>query len=350
MRPYAGFVEYPSVEVDSAEIVASVLNGKAPGLTVRTAGSTGTPRHVRIGSKALEASATAGLERLGGPGSWLLALPHDRIAGINVWARAHVGGKEVVVMEPGPFQPERFIPYAQTTLRLPGRHYVSLVPTQVRRLVKNPDACALLDEFDAVLVGGAALDSEDRRLNVVESYGMTETTGGCVFDGVPLDGVDVAVDSHGLIFIGGDTLADGYVDGKNDRFTTLRNRRYFATKDVGALAPDLTIVGRADTVIITGGINVYPEKVAGALRALEYITEACVVPIPDVEWGHTVAAVVVTTHAVPPSLEEVRHDLAHTLEPHERPRHIAWVERLPMLESGKIDHEAAVAIATGAGG
>ena len=189
----------------------------AGGVFVATSGSTGRPRVVVLRPAALRASAAATAARLGGPGHWLLALPADHVAGVQVVVRALLAGAPPGVQElRGGFRPAGF---AAATARLgPGRRYTSLVPTQLLRLLDAGGAAldALLG-YDAVLVGGAALDAglraraEAAGARVVATYGMTETAGGCVYDGVPLDGVRIRLDGagaeEGRIAVGGPMLA-----------------------------------------------------------------------------------------------------------------------------------------------
>src|SRR5690554_3869144 len=146
-------MEYARLVNGGQEAVAAALAGRAPGIAARTSGSTGQPREVLLSSRAMRASALTTVERLGGPGHWLLALPADRIAGAMVIARANLGGRELVELGREPFTPQAFATAAD---HLPtGRRYVSLVPTQVRRLLQDAAGAAALARFDAVLVGGA---------------------------------------------------------------------------------------------------------------------------------------------------------------------------------------------------
>src|SRR5690554_3522727 len=210
--------------------VLAALAGDAPGIAARTSGSTGEPREVLVSSAAIRTSAITTLEHLGGAGHWLLALPTDRIAGAMVVARAHVGSTETVRLDHEPFTAHTF---AAATNRLPsGRRYVSLVPTQVRRLVSDPAGAAALATYDAVLVGGAA-PGMNLPANAIETYGMTETSGGCVYNGAPLSGVDVRVGADGRIELAGPMVADGYADGDNSAFVTHAGKRWFRTSDVG---------------------------------------------------------------------------------------------------------------------
>jgi O-succinylbenzoic acid--CoA ligase len=188
------------------------------GVLVATSGSTGAPRLVALPVAALQASATATATRLGGPARWLLALPAEHVAGVQVIVRALLAGAAPVLQDlRGGFRPDGFA--AATAALGPGRRCTSLVPTQLLRLLDAGGAALdALRGYAAVLVGGAALDpglrarAEAAGVRVVTTYGMTETAGGCVYDGVPLDGVRVRLDAPeddvtGRIALGGPTLA-----------------------------------------------------------------------------------------------------------------------------------------------
>ena len=190
-------------------------------VVIATSGSTGEPKLVALSGAALRASARATEARLGGPGRWLLALPAEHVAGIQVIVRALLAGAPPVVMDLRTgFRPDAFA--AATAALGPGRRYTSLVPTQLRRILDAEGAVAALRSYAAVLVGGAALDPATREralaagVRVVTTYGMSETAGGCVYDGVPLDGVTVELDEDGRILLGGPTLASGYLRADGD--------------------------------------------------------------------------------------------------------------------------------------
>ena len=330
-------MEHARLVNDGLTAVTAALDGLAPGIAARTSGSTGQPREVLISSAAIVASANATLERLGGPGSWLLALPTDRIAGAMVCARALVAGADSVPMGRGPFTPQAF---AAATDRLPaGRRYVSLVPTQVRRLLADPTGAAALASFDAVLVGGAA-PGMDLPANAIETYGMTETSGGCVYNGVPLAGVDVRTAPDGRIELAGPMLADGYADGDNSAFVTDNGKRWFSTTDVGVLeGQGLTVHGRSDDVIITGGHNVHPASVEHALLQHPTIADAVVTSVPDAEWGERVTALVVAATGASPDLAQLRAEM--DVPRHALPRTMLTVRQVPRTDAGKIDRDAA---------
>ena len=324
-----------------ADAATAAVDGAIDGIIATTSGSTGEPRDVLIRADAVVAGARAALERLGGPGHWLLAVPDDRIAGAMVAARARAGEGILTRMGPGSFTPQGF---AQAVATMPpGRRYVSLVPTQVRRLLAHPAGADALASFDAVLVGGAAPGGE-LPSNAVETYGMTETCGGCVYDGVPLTGVSVSVAHDGRIALAGPMLADGYGDGPDPAFAEEGGTRWFATSDLGTWdGARLTVHGRADDVIISGGANVHPAAVERALLAQPGVADAVVVGVPDPEWGEAVVALVAPapTTTLDPHALRARLDV----DRHARPRIVLPVDAMPHTPAGKIDRSAARAIA-----
>jgi O-succinylbenzoic acid--CoA ligase len=268
-------------------------------LVIATSGSTGLPKYVVLSAMALQASGLATVERLGGPARWLLAIPAEHVAGAQVVVRSLLAGAAPIVQDlRDGFRPDDF---ATATAQLAeGRRYTSLVPTQLARLLDAGGAALdALRSFAAVLVGGAALDPwlHARALaagaRVVTTYGMSETAGGCVYDGVPLQGVRVDVDETGRIRLGGPTLADGYLGNPADTAAAFGDG-WFRTGDLGRWRGGrLEVLGRADDMIITGGENVAPAAVERVLAAQAGVRAACVVGLPDVEWGQVVAAAVV---------------------------------------------------------
>jgi O-succinylbenzoic acid--CoA ligase len=332
-------------------------------LVLPTSGSTGTPKLVALGAAAIRASAAASAERLGGRGHWLLALPTDHIAGLNVVCRALLAGGPPTVMAPGPFTAEGF---AAAAARLPpGPRFASLVPTQLRRLIGGAgdgiggaaDGIGVLRRFDAVLVGGAALDAGLRRraeaagVRVVATYGAAETGGGCVYDGRPLGGVRVTLAAGGRIEVAGPTLATGYArqpgGAAGTGFFERDQARWFATSDLGRWAPDgrLEVIGRVDDAITSGGLTVSPQAVEAVLRGLPGVVDALVVGLEEPTWGQVVTALVVPDAAGPPSLGGLRRAVGRALDQAHAPRRLALVEALPTLAPGKPDRAAAAALA-----
>ncbi len=330
-------------------------------LVIATSGSTGAPKGVLLNAGALAASATATETRLGGPGSWLLALPAWSIAGMQVLLRAAAAGTEPVVLNAAEsFTAARFLAAASA---VPGpRRYVSLVPTQLRRVLADPEASAAAAElFDAVLVGGsatpAALLAQARQtgIPVVTTYGMTETCGGCVYDGRPLDGVtariaDTASDAEapaGALVLSGPMVARGYRG--QPRHPAFAIPGSFVTADSGQVrgsgaATVVTVTGRLDDIIVTGGVKVAPAVVEAALLDLPGMRAAVVVGAPDPEWGQAVTAVVAADR--PWDVAAVRAALAQLPASH-RPRRVLPVDAIPMLPSGKPDRVTARRLAGG---
>jgi O-succinylbenzoic acid--CoA ligase len=315
-------------------------------VVVRTSGSTGAPKDVVLSAPALTASAQATLARLGAtaadPGRWLLALPVTAVAGLQVLVRSLVGGTEPVLGAGD-------LVTAVDTMG-PGRAFTALVPTQLHRLDRTGQL-AVLARFDTVLLGGAPADPDllDRAgsagVRVVTTYGMSETCGGCVYDGVPLDGVEVRVGADGRVLVAGPVLFDGYADDPAATAAVLSDG-WFRTEDLGRIDDEgrLEVVGRADDVVLTGGVSVHLGAVERALRSHPDVLDAVVVATGDDEWGSRVVAVVVPG-ASTPSLAQLRDHVAAVLPRSWAPRSLHVVQTLPLLPGGKVDRLAARALA-----
>ncbi|APA99455.1 o-succinylbenzoate--CoA ligase [Nocardia seriolae] len=310
-----------------------------------TSGSSGVPKRTLLSRSALLASARATSERLGGPGDWLLCLPAGFVAGFQVISRAVLGGTRVSALREGRFDPAGFAAAARA---LPaGRRYTSLVPTQIARLLADAESRDALAGFDRVLIGGARLDeATDRRLRAVTAavitYGMTETCGGCVYDGVPLRGVRVRIVDE-LIHIGGDVVADGYLDPPADQpFYTEDGTRWYRTADRGLLSADVLVpTGRIDDLINTGGVKVSAIAIEQALSEFSDIQAAVVMGVPDPEWGELVGAYVVPRQGVPmPDPELLRDRVRQRLGRAAVPKRFVLGTEVPLLPNSKIDRRA----------
>lgn len=295
---------------------------------------------------ALAASATATHDRLGGPGRWLLALPAHHIAGIQVVVRSLLAGAAPVELDVATGFDVAQLPAAVAALG-PGRRYTSLVATQLAKALQDPAPTAALAELDAVLLGGGPapqpiLDAAAQAgVRVVRTYGMSETAGGCVYDGVPLSGVGVRIGDDGRVAIGGPTLARGYRNPVDpDPFA---EPGWFRTDDVGALDTSgrLTILGRADDAISTGGLTVLPGPVEAVLVTHPAVADCAVFGVADDRLGQRVAAaVVVVAGASPPTLEALRAHVAESLDVTAAPRELHFVTALPRRGIGKLDRKA----------
>ena len=323
-------------------------------LVVTTSGTTGAPKGAMLTAAALTASASATHERLGGPGSWLLALPPYHIAGLQVLVRSVLAGSvpvELDVTSASRGFDISELPGAVDRLGS-GRRYTSLVATQLAKALTDPAAAAALAELDAVLIGGGPaprpiLDAAAAAgIAVVRTYGMSETAGGCVYDGVPLDGVQLRVLSDGRIAIGGATLAKGYRNPVvPDPFA---EPGWFHTDDLGALdysggSGVLTVLGRADDAISTGGLTVLPQPVEAALCTHPAVSDCAVFGLDDDRLGQrVVAAVVLADGCPPPTLDTLRAVVVQTLDATAAPRELHVVDALPRRGIGKVDRAALV--------
>lgn len=308
-------------------------------LVVGTSGSTGTPKRTALTAQALAASATATENFFNAnpdaASQWLLALPAHYIAGVQVLARSVLAGTTPViarsVIEPVHFTPEVFLQAVEQMDS--ARRFISLVPTQLHKLLESADANPslgaeiheALGSFTGILLGGAPASADllaasaALGLNTVTTYGSAETAGGCVYSGSVLPGVRVELVPEedmpavpdtagkpaqvGRIWISGAHLASGYI-GDTARtaehfFTAADGTRWYRTDDYGLLsahAPGeprvLRVLGRSDDVLISGGVKISTRAVATVLEEHPAVREACVVGLPDARWGTAIAAAV----------------------------------------------------------
>jgi o-succinylbenzoate---CoA ligase len=318
---------------------------------IGTSGSTGAPKGVELSASALLHSARASLARVDArPGQrWLCCLPATHIAGVQVLIRSLVSGTEPVLATRADAE----------TVAGSGCAHVSLVPVQLQRLLadqsRQSDISTPFAGFASVLLGGAAApqrlldEARAAGVPVVTTYGMTETCGGCVYDGWPLDGVIVgaggvgpgrtsAGPASGRIWVRGPVLFSRYRGGVAG--TGVVQDGWFRTGDLGQVdaAGRLTVRGRADDVINTGGHKVIPGEVAAVLGTCPGVQDVAVVGQPDAEWGERVIAVVVPAdRADPPTLELLRLHVRQRLPRYASPSRVVIVDAVPMLPSGKHD-------------
>ena len=309
-------------------------------VVVSTSGTTGAPKGAMLTASALTASAEATHRRLGGPGRWLLALPAYHVAGLQVLVRSVVADTTPVAVSAGFDGAE--LASAVASLGS-GRRYASLVAAQLDKALRDPAATTALASLDAVLIGGGPMPAgvaeraSAAGISVVRTYGMSETAGGCVYDGVPLDGVRVRIDD-GQVVLGGATLAKGYRNPvQPDPFA---EPGWFRTDDIGAVDDSgvLRVLGRVDDAISTGGLTVLPQLVEAALATHPAVADCAVFGVADERLGQrVVAAVVVATGCAAPTLAELRAHVASTLPSTAAPREVHLVDELPRRGIGKVD-------------
>jgi O-succinylbenzoic acid--CoA ligase len=309
-------------------------------VVVSTSGTTGVPKGALLSAAALTASAEATHRRLGGPGRWLLALPAHHVAGLQVLVRSVVAGTIPVAVSTSHDADE--LASAVRSLGS-GRRYASLVAAQLDKALLNSDATGALASLDAVLIGGGPMPAEVAKkasaagVSVVRTYGMSETAGGCVYDGVALDGVRVRIDD-GRVVLGGATLAKGYRSPvEPDPFA---EPGWFRTDDLGAVDDSgvLTVLGRVDDAISTGGLTVLPQLVEAALATHPAVADCAVFGVPDDRLGQrVVAAMVVTAGCQPPTIAQLRAHVMQSLDPTAAPREVHVVDELPRRGIGKVD-------------
>ncbi len=291
-------------------------------LVIATSGTTGAAKGVVLTHAAVAASAHATSQRLGvdpGRHRWLACLPLNHVGGLGVVTRSLLTGAPVTMLP-------RFDPDAVRAASGPNV-LVSLVSTALARVGA--------EHFRTVVLGGSAPPGRVAA-NVVTTYGLTETGSGVVYDGVPLAGVEVAIDAATReILLRGPMLLRAYRDGSRP----LDADGWLATGDAGALdaGGKLSVDGRLSDLIITGGENVWPAPVEAALRAHPSIAAVAVAGRPDAEWGQRVVAwVVPADRATPPALDELRRWVAEHVAPFAAPRQLVLVDELPLTTIGKV--------------
>jgi len=449
--PIAPHEDTREVAANLARRIPARASGRSVGvdMVLRTSGSTtGTGKLVGVSMDALVASARATHKRLGGPGIWVLALPAYHAAGVQVLVRAAVAGTHVFnAYKEGGFDPQHLAQVidaacvaaadcdagssfdgdavsscaggvggeAEGALAADdsGRAcpvYTSLVPTQLRRALDDEQLRGALVRLDAVLIGGAAADAQlleqakAAGIRVVTTYGMSETCGGCVYDGQPLPGVSMDVDqATGAIWLSGPMLATGYLGDEeltrrcfvsrpqagvgasgvggtasaaesaeagaggasteagatrpgaetwpgagSDAGAGEPARRWFITSDRGHIVDGrLQVLGRLDDVIISGGIKVEPGPIEALLALNPLVSECAVVGLPDLQWGQVVTAVVVPA-SMPglgrvdegAILAQIRVYLEQKLSGAQCPKQVLLADALPYKGIGKVDRRA----------
>ncbi|MDA8440725.1 MAG: AMP-binding protein [Propionibacterium sp.] len=336
-RALAGDLVLAPVDPASAAPTLRMLRPDEPvtepdaALIVATSGSTGTPKGVVLSRRALVAAAESA-QRVTGPLAWTLALPPHYVAGAMVVVRSTVAGTPMSVVSSD--LSDLVAP------DLPSA--ISIVPTQLHRALASERITAALRAHDLVLLGGAApppglIDRAARAgVRVVTTYGMSETCGGCVWDGRPLPGVEVELGASGRISLHGDMAFSGYRLRPDLTADTLVDDRTVLTRDRGEWSDGLLhLLGRLDDVVISGGVNV---DLSALERAASRLTghPVAAIGVPDDEWGTRV----VLASTDPRDLDAWRDDLRGHLLAAALPRQLLRPAALPRTSSGKIDRRA----------
>lgn len=326
------------------------VEGIHGGVIVTTSGSSGKPKAVVLSSDSLRAAAASARERFDALGlgriTWTNALPDQYVAGLMVHVRALLEGTKVRVAGP---RLDGLEPDPATA------NAISIVPTQLFRAMEESAVLERLARYDVVLLGGASVDpgllerARGQGLRLITTYGMSETCGGCVWDGEPLPGVDVELDDDGRIHLGGEMVFSGY-RGRPDLTEEVLVEGRVRTQDRGAWLAGaeprrLRVLGRMDDVVVSGAVNVDLAAVQRAVDALEgsAVCPGVVVALPDAEWGQRVT-LVVTEHAH--DLDWYQERLRADLSGAALPRRLERLDVLPLTTSGKIDRRAIVAALT----
>ena len=291
-------------------------------LVMATSGTTGRAKGAVLTHAAVAASAHATSSRLQVDPSrhrWLACLPLNHVGGLSVITRSMITGTPFDVLP-------RFD--ASDVLARSGPDVlVSLVATALRQVAP--------DRFRTVVLGGST-PPDALAANVVTTYGMTETGSGVVYDGVPLDGVEVALAAAtGEILIRGPMLLRAYRDGS----APLDAAGWYSTGDAGRFddAGRLLVDGRRDDMIVSGGENLWPAPIEAALRTHPGVAEVAVAGRRDEEWGQIVVAWVVPLDpAAPPPFSEIKALVTEKVAPFAAPRRVVMLAELPKTSIGKV--------------
>ena len=317
-------------------------------VVLATSGSTGNPKGVLLSAAGLLALNPWRDE----PGTWVAAIPLTSAGGLNVLTRALAPGCEYVGIDSlagaRPFTPAGFAAAISDGLShgLPLR--TSLVPAQVRRLLGDPKGVEALQALATILVGGAGLDAQLRDaaavhgISLISTYGMTETCGGCVYDGTPLEGVTVRIDNDSRVTLGGPSIALGY---RHQPALTAAHFTDdgFLTSDLGEFRDGtLRILGRIDDVVTVNGVNVSLAAIESLLRTEANVSDCAVIALDDPERGSRLIAFICGEHIDSEALGDL---VTERLGVAARPRAFTTIEHLPTLPGGKTDRQALIALA-----
>jgi o-succinylbenzoate---CoA ligase len=310
-------------------------------VVLSTSGSTGQPRGVCLSATALTAFTSNINELAGGDPTWVLAIPPTSVGGLNVMIRARATGRRpIAVASVGGADRFTDVAFAAAVDAAAAQGQpvaVSLVPTQLPRLLETSLGRRALADCSLILVGGAALAPQAARdcasagISITTTYGMTETSGGCILNGSPLPGVDVRLDqADGRIFLSGPMLASGYRDGANESFAD----GWLRTQDRGRWVDgDLQILGRLDDVVLINGVNV--DLVAVEDRASDHPSITTTIAVAANDDDEARVHLIYTGDVV--ELTDIAAWIAQTLGSPATPTAIHRVESFDLTSSGKVD-------------
>lgn len=324
-------------------------------LVIETSGTTGAPKRVALGAEAVLASARAAVAELGAPGTWLLLLPAHYIAGVQVLVRSLVSETTPVVLHPEPFSSVAMASRADELHERGTPLFTSMVPAQLQRVLDDASTMAKLDQlmrsFERILVGGQSMPqslierSAAASYSVTRTYGSSETAGGCVWDGKAIGETTVA-EFDGRIALSGPTLAHSYLDDPERTarsFVEREGTRWYLSDDAGSVDEQgmLTIQGRLDDVIVSGGVKVALGRIERLVHRDFSAPDAVVVGAEHETWGHV--PVVITTKNL--DLTALRLGIGAELGPEARPDRVLTIPEIPLLPSGKPDRLTLTALA-----
>jgi O-succinylbenzoic acid--CoA ligase len=317
-------------------------------VVLATSGSTGNPKGVLLSADGLVSLNPWRDE----PGTWVAAIPLTSAGGLNVLTRALAPGCSYVGVDSlagaRPFTPAGFAAATTAAMShgLPLR--TSLVPAQVRRLLGDAQGVEALQACVTILVGGAGLDAQLRDaaavhgISLISTYGMTETCGGCVYDGTPLEGVTVRLANDSRVTLGGPSIALGYRHQPALTATHFTDEG-FLTSDLGEIRDGiLRILGRVDDVVTVNGVNVSVAAIEAQLRADTNVIDCAVIALDDPERGSRLIAFICGAHIDAEALGDL---VTQRLGVAARPRAFTTIEQLPTLPGGKTDRQALIALA-----
>lgn len=381
------YSDFPQSEPLQSSEKKGVTEWKRPGLT--------------------KAQLLEGLNKLANQ-DWILAIPGQHIGGFLVILRSVLAGKRphLLPLSEG-FSGHKLaglirqLEKRKTNITPPRTIHISLVPTQIQRCLKEAESTDALKQLSQILIGGAATSQKTQKeirkagLKATYTYGMTETCGGCVYDGIPLPGSAIRLKS-GRVYLQCSGMMTGYLDEppgkglvripkqeKSEENGEDIGYDWLKTNDLGQLTVGyggesesietqkeaekprlrrLEILGRIDRVAVCGGKKIplgivqnaidklgHTNPIGTASELAPWLEHSVVTKIPDTDWGEIVTVAVTataTTELFPKSLpsetlkenlQKLRTALEDTLPKHYLPRAIVFVAEIPLLANGKID-------------